>query len=142
MDFFPSIIYQGDITEYTPDLLLNKLKSIVAHFFISIVSILGYFVNGVSDCIDLSLSFTNLIVFSALGTYKFTAHRIRNQPTFVLYVVRSCFTLILILPVAHGKRPFEIRLFSISDACHCLLLNPVRLHSVLNMLTQNKDDRC
>ena len=74
LNFFPNIICLGDSTECTPDFLLNDLISIVARVVISIVSLLEYFVDCVSDCIDLSLSFTNLIAFSTLGTYKSAAH--------------------------------------------------------------------
>ena len=46
--FFPNINCLGDITGYTHDFLLNKLISTVTCFTISIVSLYGNFVNGVS----------------------------------------------------------------------------------------------
>ena len=79
LNFFPRIICLGDITECTPVLLLNELISTVAHFVISIVSLFGYILNGVSYCIDLTLFFTNLIAFSALGTCESAAHVVRSM---------------------------------------------------------------
>ena len=78
LNFFPNIICLGDITECTPDYLLNELVSTVVCFVIYIVSLHGYFVNGVSHCIAISLSFTNLIIFLALGTYESAAHVIKS----------------------------------------------------------------
>ena len=48
LNFFPNINCLGDITGCTPDFLLKELISTVTRFTISIVSLFGNFVNGVS----------------------------------------------------------------------------------------------
>ena len=91
MNFFPNIICLDNITEYTPDFLLNELLSIVVRFIILIVSLLGFFVNSISDCIELSLSSKNLSIFSALGTCKSAAYVTKSMCSSRLVHLVRCF---------------------------------------------------